>query len=192
MRLCVFCGSAAGHLSLYVDAARQMGRTLAQQGIELIYGGGRVGLMGALADGALAAGGRVIGIMPRALVEKEIQHSGLTTLYTVETMAERKAKMADLADGFIALPGGAGTLEEVFEQWTWAQLGLHKKPCGFLNTNGYFDLLRRMIEHSVAEGFTKPDHGGMLSFDDEPLRLIQALLVYSPPAPKWLVRGGDE
>jgi len=128
MRICVFCGSNSGNNEVYANAARETGRTLARHQIDLVYGGGRVGLMGALADGALNAGGVVIGVMPRSLVEREIQHTGLTELHTVESMHERKSKMAELADGFMALPGGAGTLEEIFEQWTWAQLGIHAKP----------------------------------------------------------------
>ena len=129
----IFCGSSAGEHPLYLDTARLVGRTLAQQGLALVYGGGKVGLMGAVADAALEAGGVVIGVMPRGLVEREIAHRGLTELHVVEDMHERKTKMAALADGFIALPGGAGTLEEIFEQWTWAQLGIHEKPCAFLN-----------------------------------------------------------
>ncbi|VTN77064.1 lysine decarboxylase family protein [Klebsiella pneumoniae] len=129
----IFCGSSAGEHPLYLETARLVGRTLAQQGLALVYGGGKVGLMGAVADAALEAGGVVIGVMPRGLVEREIAHRGLTELHVVEDMHERKTKMAALADGFIALPGGAGTLEEIFEQWTWAQLGIHEKPCAFLN-----------------------------------------------------------
>jgi len=137
MRICVFCGSSLGSDQVYADAARAAGRTLARRRIALVYGGGRVGLMGVLADAALNAGGRVIGVIPQSLLEREIQHMGLSELQVVSTMHERKTKMAELASGFIALPGGAGTLEEIFEQWTWAQLGIHHKPCGFLNTNGY-------------------------------------------------------
>jgi uncharacterized protein (TIGR00730 family) len=151
MRICVFCGSKSGNNELYTSAAREMGRSLAQRGIDLVYGGGRVGLMGALADAALLAGGAVIGVIPQSLVQREIQHTGLTELHIVQTMHERKTQMAELADGFIALPGGAGTFEEILEQWTWAQLGIHQKPCGFLNTNGYFDLLRKMIGQMAAK-----------------------------------------
>ncbi|STW42923.1 lysine decarboxylase family protein [Klebsiella variicola] len=132
----IFCGSSAGEHPLYLDTARLVGRTLAQQGLALVYGGGKVGLMGAVADAALEAGGVVIGVMPRGLVEREIAHRGLTELHVVEDMHERKTKMAALADGFIALPGGAGTLEEIFEQWTWAQLGIHEKPCAFPEYQG--------------------------------------------------------
>lgn len=185
MRICVFCGSNSGNNGLYVTAAREMGKTLAAHNIDLIYGGGRVGLMGALADAALGAGGAVIGVMPRALVEREIQHTSLSQLHTVETMHERKTKMAELADGFIALPGGAGTLEEIFEQWTWAQLGIHDKPCGFLNTSGYFDSLRKMIEQMTGEGFLRPEHASMLVFDTHPAAILDEFRNYSPPEAKW-------
>lgn len=185
MRICVFCGSSSGNDEAYANAARDLGRTLATQGIDLVYGGGRVGLMGALADAALLAGGAVIGIRPRALVEREIQHVGLTELHTVATMHERKTKMAELADGFIALPGGAGTLEEIFEQWTWAQLGIHDKPCGFLNTNGYFDPLRDMIGRMTGEGFIRPEYASMLTFDTDPGAILEAFRGYAPPASKW-------
>jgi uncharacterized protein (TIGR00730 family) len=185
MRICVFCGSTSGNNELYANAAREMGRTLAARRIELVYGGGRVGLMGALADAALMAGGAVIGVMPRSLVEREIQHTSLTELHTVTTMHERKTKMAELADGFIALPGGAGTLEEIFEQWTWAQLGIHNKPCGFLNVNGYFDPLRKMIDQMASQGFLCPQYASMLVFDTEPDAILDAFRDYSPPPSKW-------
>ena len=185
MRICVFCGSNSGNNEVYANAARETGRTLARRQIDLVYGGGRVGLMGALADGALNAGGAVIGVMPRSLVEREIQHTGLTELHTVESMHERKSKMAELADGFMALPGGAGTFEEIFEQWTWAQLGIHAKPCGFLNTNGYFDPMRRMIEQMAGEGFLHLEHASMLVFDTDPAAIVDAFQEYSAPAAKW-------
>lgn len=193
MRICVFCGSSCGNNELYANAAREMGRTLAQRGIELVYGGGRVGLMGALADAALTAGGAVIGVMPQSLVNREIQYTGLTRLHVVATMHERKTKMAELADGFIALPGGAGTLEEIFEQWTWAQLGIHHKPCGFVNTNGYFDPLRKMVGQMVSEGFLRPEHASMLLFNTEPAAIVDAFGGYSPPESKWQAPwNGDE
>ena len=188
MRICVFCGSSFGNNEVYANAARETGRTLAAHKIGLIYGGGRVGLMGALADAALNAGGAVIGVIPRSLVEREIQHTSLTELHTVPTMHERKTKMAELADGFIALPGGAGTLEEIFEQWTWAQLGIHHKPCGFLNTNGYFNPLRKMIDQMTGEGFLRPEHASMLVFDTEPAAIIEAFRDYAHPAAKWQAR----
>jgi len=185
MRICIFCGSNSGHNGIYEDAARAMGSTIAARGIDLIYGGGRVGLMGAVAYAALSAGGAVIGVMPRSLVDREIQHTRLTELHVVQSMHERKTKMADLADGFIALPGGAGTLEEIFEQWTWAQLGIHHKPCGFLNINGYFDPLRKMIERMAGEGFLRTEHASMLLFDTEPFAILDAFREYSAPLAKW-------
>jgi uncharacterized protein (TIGR00730 family) len=185
MRICVFCGSNYGNNELYANAAREMGKSLARRRIDLVYGGGRVGLMGALADAALTAGGAVIGVMPRSLVEREIQHTGLTELHIVATRHERKTKMAELADGFVALPGGAGTFEEIFEQWTWAQLGIHHKPCGFLNTNRYFEPLRKMIAQMVGEGFLRPEYESMLVFDTEPAAIIGAFREYSPPIVKW-------
>jgi uncharacterized protein (TIGR00730 family) len=185
MRICIFCGSHSGNNELYGNAAREMGTTLAQRGIDVVYGGGRVGLMGALADAALKSGGAVIGVMPQSLVEREIQHTGLTQLHVVASMHERKTKMADLSDGFIALPGGAGTLEEIFEQWTWAQLGIHQKPCGFLNTNSYYDPLRLMIEKMASEAFLRPEHASMLFFETDPATLIDAFRNYSPPPTKW-------
>jgi uncharacterized protein (TIGR00730 family) len=186
MRLCVFCGSSSGRDEVYAQAARDVGTTLAQAGIELVYGGGRVGLMGIIADAALAAGGSVIGVMPQALVDREVQHVNLTQLHVVPSMHERKTKMSTLADGFIALPGGAGTLEEIFEQWTWAQLGIHQKPCGFLNTNGYFDPLRQMIEQMSREGFLRMDHASMLVFDTNPQAIIDSFRAYSAPLAKWM------
>ena len=185
MRICVFCGSNSGNHARYADAAREMGAVLANSKIDLVYGGGRVGPMGVLADAALTAGGVLIGVMPKSLVDREIHHTGLTELRLVPSMHERKAAMAELADGFIALPGGAGTLEEIFEQWTWAQLGLHQKPCGFLNTNGYFDPLRKMIEQMAAEGFLRPEHAAMLFFGTTPGQIISTFRNYSPPATKW-------
>jgi uncharacterized protein (TIGR00730 family) len=185
MRICVFCGSRVGHNPLYTDAAREMGRTVAARQIDLVYGGGRVGLMGVIADAVLGAGGAVIGVMPQPLVDREIQHTGLTALHVVSTMHERKTRMAELADGFIALPGGAGTLEEIFEQWTWAQLGIHGKPCGFLNTHGYFDPLRDMVARMEGEGFLRPEHAAMLAFESDPAAILDAFRVYSAPVSKW-------
>ncbi len=185
MRICVFCGSKSGHNELYAAAAQEVGQTLARSGIELVYGGGRIGLMGLVADAALFEGGKVIGVIPRSLVDREIQHTGLTELHVVESMHERKTIMSDLADGFIALPGGAGTLEEIFEQWTWAQLGLHQKPCAFLNSNGYFDPLRNMVERMTAEGFLRADHASMLLFDTRCDTIVEAFQRYSAPLPKF-------
>ncbi|MDH3316870.1 MAG: TIGR00730 family Rossman fold protein [Gammaproteobacteria bacterium] len=185
MKICVFCGSSFGKDEAYRQAAELTGKLLAQRGIELIYGGGHVGLMGVIADAVLSEGGQVTGVIPRALAEREIAHKGLTTLVVVESMHERKAEMAKRADGFISLPGGAGTLEEAFEQWTWAQLGVHQKPSGFLNMKGYFDPLRAMIKKMVTEGFLKPEYADMLVFFDDPARILSAFESYAPPSRKW-------
>ena len=186
MRICVFCGSSPGNNAVYVNAAREMGRSLAAHNIGLVYGGARVGLMGAMADAVIEAGGSVVGVIPRSLAEREIQHTGLTELHVVASMHDRKSKMAALADGFIALPGGAGTLEEIFEQWTWAQLGLHLKPCGFLNVNGYFDPLRAMIDRMLADDFIRHEHASMLVFHDDPAAIVGAFRNYSPsPLKNW-------
>ena len=166
--VCVFCGSNAGARSVYTEAAREVGRAIAERGLRLVYGGASVGLMGALADAALGAGGEVIGVMPRALIEREIEHKGLTELHEVASMHERKALMADLSDAFLALPGGAGTLEEVFEVWTWAQLGHHRKPVGLLNAGGYFDLLIAFLDHQRREKFVRPEHRDMLIVESRP------------------------
>jgi uncharacterized protein (TIGR00730 family) len=183
--ICVFCGSSSGANGIYEEAARATGRALIRAGLRLVYGGGRVGLMGVLADEVLSGGGQLTGVMPRALVEREIAHRGVTDLRVVDTMHERKELMAGLADAFIALPGGAGTLEEIFEQWTWSQLGIHAKPCGFINVNGYFTPLLAMIEHMVAEGFMAPALASMLVIENEPERLLARFRLYQPPARKW-------
>ena len=184
MRVCVFCGSSNGRVR-HVRTARQVGRTLAERGIEIVYGGGRVGTMGALADSALAAGGSVIGVIPRGLVDWEVGHENLTQLHIVETMHERKALMADLADVFITLPGGAGTLEELFEVWTWAQLGLHTKPVALLDVDGYFTHLIKMVDHMVEEGFLKPPYRDMLLVDQDLDRLLTRCGDYRTPAYRW-------
>lgn len=187
MRLCVFCGSSDGARPLYREAATALGRHFAQDGIELVYGGGKVGLMGAVADGALAAGGRVTGIMPRALVEKETAHLGLTELRVVASMHERKALMADLADGFVALPGGLGTFEEMFEVWTWAQLGYHKKPLAVFNAGGFFDGLLSFLDSVVQEGFVRAPHRAMLIVGTEPADVVARIRAYEPPRViKWV------
>jgi len=185
----IFCGSSSGVDPVHANAARETGRRLARRGIEIVYGGGRIGLMGVVADAALAAGGRVTGVIPRALAEREIAHAGLTTLHVVQTMHERKAKMAELADGFIALPGGAGTLDELFEQWTWAQLGIHGKACGILNVNGYFDPLKEMTSRMVAEGFLHESYADILVFTDDLDVLLTHLHDYAPPNRKWQTAG---
>ncbi|MTJ81511.1 MAG: TIGR00730 family Rossman fold protein [Telmatospirillum sp.] len=181
----IFCGSSSGSDGIYLEAARQTGRALAEQGIGIVYGGGRVGLMGAVAESALSAGGRVVGVIPRALADAELAHKGLTDLHVVGSMHERKAKMSDIADAFIALPGGPGTLEEIFEQWTWGQLWIHQKPCGLLNVNGYFDPLKAMIERMVVDGFMRRDHGDMLALSGDVGRILDHFRAYVPPPRKW-------
>jgi uncharacterized protein (TIGR00730 family) len=172
VRICVFCGSATGRGPGYVTAAAGLGRLLAERGIGLVYGGASVGTMGIIADAALAAGGEVIGVIPTALVDRELAHQGLTELRTVGTMHERKALMAELSDGFLALPGGVGTLEELFEIWTWAQIGLHGKPVGLVDTEGFYQPLLRMIEHMDAEGFLKTDYRNIVQVADDPAVLL--------------------
>ncbi|WP_243370268.1 TIGR00730 family Rossman fold protein [Microvirga solisilvae] len=190
MRLCVFCGSSAGQDPVYMETARLLGEALAKNGIELVYGGASVGLMGAVADAVLAHGGHVIGVMPQALVDKEIAHTGLSDLRVVGSMHERKALMAELSDGFIALPGGLGTFEELFEVWTWAQLGYHKKPCALLNVAGFYDKLAGFLDDVVERGFVKPIHRAMLIVRDEPEALIDAIKAYEPPkVEKWIKAG---
>ncbi|MBP1627751.1 MAG: decarboxylase family protein [Holophagaceae bacterium] len=154
--LCIYCGSSTGRNPRFMTAAMELGRDLALSGITLVYGGAKVGLMGAVADGALSEGGRVIGVIPQGLVEKEVAHQGLSELQVVDSMHERKARMAELSDGFIALPGGLGTFEELFEVWTWDQLGLHAKPLGLLNVADYYNPLLAFLDHATAEGFVRP------------------------------------
>lgn len=185
--LCVFCGSSPGVRPEYRAAAVLLGATMARGRITLVYGGAAVGLMGAVADAALAAGGEVIGVLPRRLATREIAHSGLTRLELVDTMHERKARMAELADGFVALPGGIGTLEELFETWTWAQLGLHRKPCGLLDVAGYYTPLIRFLDASVEQGFVRPAHRAMLVVAPQVEGLFAAFAAYrAPQLPKWL------
>jgi uncharacterized protein (TIGR00730 family) len=186
-RLCVFCGSSAGIDPAYRSAAASLGHVLGARGIGLVYGGAKVGLMGAVADAALARGIEVIGVIPHALVSKEVAHDRLTDLRVVSSMHERKALMADLSDGFIALPGGWGTIEEWFEVLTWAQLGIHQKPCGLLNVAGYFDRLLAFARDSVAQGFVRPENQRMMLVDDDPDRLLDAMAAYQPlPVRKWI------
>lgn len=188
-RICVFCGSSAGERPAYAEAARQTAQALVERKLGLVYGGGRVGLMGIVADRVLELGGEVIGIMPRALVEKEIEHRGLTELHVVDSMHERKAMMADLADGFIALPGGFGTFEEFCEVLTWAQLGYHAKPCGLLNVADYYAPLLSLFDHAVAEGFVRTGHRSIVLVDETPDRLLAQFAAYEPPTiPKWVSR----
>jgi uncharacterized protein (TIGR00730 family) len=189
-RLCVFCGSSEGRDPAYLQAARALGETLAVNGIGLVYGGASVGLMGALADAALSAGGEVTGVMPRALVEKEIAYNRLGDLRVVGSMHERKALMAELSDSFVALPGGIGTFEELFEMWTWAQLGHHAKPCALLNVRGFYDGLIAFLDQVAERGFIKGVHRAMLIVAQEPRELIERLRAYEPPAvSKWITAG---
>ena len=186
MRLCVFCGSAPGHSAAYAAAATGLGTLLAQRGIGLVYGGGNVGLMGIVADAALAAGGEVIGVIPRALADRELAHPGLTELIAVDTMHVRKQRMHALSDGFIALPGGYGTLDELFEALTWSQLGMHRKPCGLLDVGGFWAPLRAFVAHQHREGFLRPEHAAMLLWADDATSMLDAFAAYSAPAvPKW-------
>lgn len=188
-RICVFCGSSPGASPDYMDAARKVGELLARRGLGLVYGGGRVGLMGALADSALAAGGEVIGIIPYSLEQKEVAHRGLTELQIVDSMHARKARMSDLSDGFLGLPGGFGTLEEFFEVVTWAQIGIHQKPCALLNVNGYFDLLLDFVDHALAERFVRPEHRSLILTDTDPGLLLDRMgLFRTPVVDKWMDR----
>ena len=186
-RVCVFCGSSVGARAVYAEAAREMGRLIASKGIALVYGGGNVGLMGVIADAALEAGGEVVGVIPRALADREIAHTGLTTLHIVDSMHTRKAMMAELSDAFIAMPGGVGTFEELFEAVTWTQLGLHRKPCGLLNVDGFYTPLERFIDQAVTEGFIRPVHRTAIVVDDNPDRLLETLSTIDlPNVPKWI------
>ena len=187
MNLCIYCGTSAGDDPAYLAAAQATARLLAEQGIGIVYGGAIVGLMGAVADAALAAGGKVIGVMPQALIDREIAHAGLTEMHVTQGMHERKALMEQLSDGFIALPGGPGTLDEMIEQWTWGVLGIHAKPCGFLNVKGYFDPLREMMRRMAKDGFLSQAYVDMLVFTDDPAELLARFRSYAPPPPKWAV-----
>ena len=183
--IAVFCGSSTGRDPAYEAAARLTGRTLAERGIDVVYGGGHVGLMGAVADAAIEAGGRVIGVIPRQLDDRELSHHGVTELHVVESMHERKQLMADLSDAFIALPGGAGTLEEIAEQWTWAQLTIHAKPCGFLDVLGFWAPMRQMLATMVSEGFVRPEQSGIVSFEDDLAALLDVLAAPPTWTDKW-------
>ena len=189
-RVCVFCGSNRGRQSIYAKSARHMGKTLAARGMGLVYGGGHVGLMGVIADAALAAGANVIGVIPRAMVDKELAMEGLTEMHIVDTMHQRKALMAELSDGFVALPGATGTADELFEILTWAQLGLHGKPIGLLNVGGYFDPLLTWLNQAVKEGFLKPVHRRLLLEGKEVEKLLDLLQSYRPRrnVGKWISR----
>lgn len=189
-RLAIFCGSNPGARPDYVEAARSLGKLLAQRGIGIVYGGSNVGLMAALADSMMDELGDIIGVIPRMLVEREVANRALTDLRIVESMHERKALMAELADGFIALPGGIGTLEEFFETWTWGQLGMHAKPCGLLNVAGYFDPLLEFLDHAVAEKFVRDVHRAMVVVESDPAELLARFEAYEPPrVVKWINAG---
>ena len=191
-RLCVFCGSSAGLDPVHRQAATDFGRMLAADGIELVFGGGSVGLMGAIADAVLQAGGRVIGVIPRFLATRELLHEGVTDVRLTDTMHERKALMSEQSDAFVALPGGLGTFEELFEVLTWAQLGLHGKPIGLLNSAGYFDPLVAMIDRAITDGFCREEHRRLFVVDDQPARLMHRLREHQMPTVKKWIRSSDE
>ncbi|MCS7042998.1 MAG: TIGR00730 family Rossman fold protein [Bryobacteraceae bacterium] len=187
--VCVFCGSSSRAKDVYFEAARQAGREMARRGLRLVYGGAGVGLMGALADAALEAGGEAVGVIPQALVDREVAHPRLTALHVVESMHDRKAMMSGLADAFLALPGGLGTLDELFETLTWGQLGLHRKPVALLNVEGYFDHLLRFCDRAVEDGFLHPAHRRMILSGTDLGALLDAMLRFVPPdAGKWWTR----
>jgi len=179
--ICVYCGSSLGRLDAYSTAACALAASLVTQNIRLVYGGAKVGIMGLLADTVLKLGGEAVGVIPTALVEKEVAHTGLTELHVTQSMQERKTRMAELSDGFIALPGGIGTLEELFEVWTWAQLGFHQKPCGLLNVEGYFDSLVMFLDHAVDEQYLKQPHRSMLIVESDSTKLLERLRNHVPP-----------
>ena len=185
--VCVYCGSSPGANPAYTRAAAMTGELIATTGRTLVYGGGRVGLMGSLANAALAAGGKVVGVIPQSLLEKEVGHVGLSELHVVGSMHERKAMMAELSDGFLVLPGGIGTLEEFFEIWTWAQLGMHRKPLGLLNVAGFYDSLLTFLDNLVTENFVRAEHRNMLLVSDSILDLLSRMESHVPPRmPKWI------
>jgi uncharacterized protein (TIGR00730 family) len=188
-RITVFCGSSSGNNPIYLEQATALGKYLAQENIDLVYGGAKVGLMGAVADGVLHNGGKVFGVLPNFLRIKEVAHENLTELFLVETMHERKLKMHELSDGAIALPGGFGTFEELFELLTWGQLGLHQKPVGILNTNGFYDNLILMIKNMVSEGFLKNENAEMLLVETDFVKLIERMRNYQPQnIKKWIAK----
>ncbi len=185
--ICVFCGSSTGNDPAYASAAAALGGALAESDITLVYGGGHVGLMGTVADAALHAGGEVIGVIPKALIEREIGHTDLTKLHVVNSMHERKALMSELSDGFVVLPGGNGTLEEFFEVLTWAQLGEHQKPCGLLNVANFYDPLLAVFDHMTATGFVREQHRHLVLVETVPQALIEAFASFKPSTtPKWI------
>jgi uncharacterized protein (TIGR00730 family) len=189
-RICVFCGASPGARPEYREVTAELARVLVSEGIGVVYGGGGVGLMGALADAVIAEGGEVIGVIPRSLVDREIAHRDVVDMRVVSSMHERKALMAELAGAFIALPGGLGTLEELFEVYTWAQLGLHRKPCGLLNVEGYYDGIADFLGHAVTERFVREEHRELLMIERDPVALLERIRAYEPDAnlPKWIDR----
>lgn len=190
--ICVFCGASIGTNPAYREAAVALGEAIARRGMTLVYGGGAVGLMGTVADAAMAAGGEVIGIIPESLMNAEIGHKGLSRLEVVDGMHARKARMAELSDAFIALPGGLGTLEELFEVWTWGQLGYHAKPLGLLDVNGFYEKLGGFLDHIVEEGFVRPAHRAMLLLAQQADQLLDAMTHFeSPVVPKWVDKQPD-
>lgn len=190
-QICVYCGSRPGRLKDYQQVAKELGQIMAQQGIGLVYGGASIGIMGLLADEVLAHGGRVTGVIPQVLVAKEVAHPNLSELRVVKSMHERKATMAELADGFIALPGGLGTLEELFEMLTWGVLGIHQKPCALLNTAGYYDLLIAFLQHARDEQFINPAHHELLLSDHDPYRLLTRMKDQAPVAEPRLLTADE-
>jgi len=194
-RICVFCGSSPGARPEYLEAAKQLGHALASRDVGLVYGGAKVGMMGRVAQSVLEKGGEVIGVIPKGLVEKEVAFTGLADLRVVGSMHERKALMADLSDGFIAMPGGLGTIEEFFEVVTWAQLGIHPKPCGLLNVAQYYNRLMGFLDHTVEERFVEAEHRSMIVVDEDPERLLQKFETYQPPTvdkARWVLQfSGD-
>ncbi|KAB0665671.1 TIGR00730 family Rossman fold protein [Oryzomonas japonica] len=185
--ICVYCGSNPGRREAYANAARDLAKSLVERNLRLVYGGASVGIMGIVADTVLQLGGEAVGVIPDALMRKEIAHPNLTELHVTRSMHERKTMMAELSDGFIALPGGIGTLEEIFEIWTWAQLGFHAKPCGLLNIAGYYDALIAFLDHTVAEQFVREPHRSMLLVEQAPEALLDRFAGYKPPTiQKWV------
>ena len=188
--LCVYCGSSSGRIDAYAAAARALAQAMVERGIRLVYGGASVGIMGAVADEVLRLGGVAVGVIPEALMRKELAHAGLTELHVTPSMHARKTLMAELADGFVALPGGIGTMEEIFEIWTWGQLGFHRKPCGLLNVAGYYDSLIAFLDHAAGEQFVRPDQRRMLVVESVPANLIDRLTTYTPPElSRWMRLG---
>ena len=185
--ICVYCGSSPGRLDAYADGARELAKALVDRGLGLVYGGASIGLMGLVADAVLQLGGKAVGVIPQALARKEVVHPNLSELHITQSMHERKTLMAELSDGFIAMPGGIGTLEEIFEIWTWAQLGIHAKPCGLLNVAGYFDALTTFLDHATTEQFLKPQHRSVLIVEPQANALLDRFARYQPPGvQKWL------